>query len=464
MVTPNHASFRSPSESLFPDDRLIADKYRIDEKIAEGGMGVVYRARHLDLDQSVAIKVVRPDLAHSELVIARFLNEARAAARLRGLHVARVLDAGRLDDGLPYLVMEFLEGADLSALLTHEGPLQVSDAIDYVLQACQAVAEAHASGIIHRDLKPENLFLTAGADGAPVIKVLDFGISKQLSSGSRSLTNPSSGVGSPHYMAPEQMRSPESVDQRADIWSLGTVLYELLTGSPPFDGDTLPVICAQVLGQEPTPLGELRTDVSPELERVILKALEKDRELRYGSVAEFARALECVRGGSESAHAQSPASFVGDGPARLGLEPISRERGPSSGAPVCSVRIRPRSNSDATPAPRVRTIQIPGLRPSRAPLVATVVALAACAGFVSARWSELGTTATALSQRFDTVRAYVTDLSTVARQSSAVVAGAPRGAAAPAPSKLASDGGVPERKPAVKAATLRARDSNDGAN
>src|SRR6185436_15171214 len=139
MAALKNAWVRSPSERPLLGDGLIADKYRIDEQIAEGGMGVVYRATHLDLDQPVAIKVVRPDLAHNELVIARFLNEARAAARLRGLHVARVLDAGRLYDGLPYLVMEFLEGADLSAVLTREGPLPVGVAVDYVLQACQAV-------------------------------------------------------------------------------------------------------------------------------------------------------------------------------------------------------------------------------------------------------------------------------------------------------------------------------------
>ncbi len=270
---------------------MVAGKYRVSDLLAVGGMGMVFDGVHVDLDQRVAIKFVRPELRHNEEAVARFLNEARSAAKLRGQHVARVLDSGRLDNGIPYLVMEYLDGADLCTVLRRSGSLPVSTAVHYLLQTCEAIAEAHAEGIVHRDLKPENLFLIRAPDGSPVLKVLDFGISKQRSAEEKNYTDPTRGIGSPNYMSPEQMVAPETVDHRSDVWSLGAVLYELIAGRPPFDGQTLAAICVKVLREQPDSLSQLRPDVPPALEAVILRCLSKRREERFSTVAELAQAL-----------------------------------------------------------------------------------------------------------------------------------------------------------------------------
>ena len=227
---------------------VIGRKFRLEEQIAEGGMGIVYRGWHVVLDQPIAIKVVRPEYAHHPEAVARFLNEARAIARLRGVHFARVLDIGRIENGPPYMVLDYLEGRDLRALLETEGPLELERAVNYVLQACEAMAEAHAIGVIHRDLKPENFFLSelpqlSESRGNELLKVLDFGIAKRLAVEGRSYTLRGQGLGSPNFMAPEQISAPDKTDARADIWSLGVVLFELLTNQVPFAGETLPVTC-----------------------------------------------------------------------------------------------------------------------------------------------------------------------------------------------------------------------------
>ena len=230
---------------LFPGF-IVGNKYRIDGCLGEGGMGVVLSATHLELDAPVAIKVVREEYAGSDDIVERVLFEARAVARMRSSHVVRVLDVARLDSGCPYIVMEQLQGVDLGHALWDNGPFSVPQAIDYLLQACDGLAEAHGLGIVHRDLKPGNLFLATTPEGV-VLKVLDFGISKEVSSPLRSiarrprtsLTSAGDPVGSPYYMAPEQMRASPDIDARADIWSLGAILFELLTGQCPFEGDTM---------------------------------------------------------------------------------------------------------------------------------------------------------------------------------------------------------------------------------
>lgn len=255
-------------------------------------MGVVFEAQDEALQRKVALKVVRSDFATNREAVLRFLNEARAAATLKSEHVARVLDVGELDNGLPFMVMEHLEGADLAAVLQQAGTLPVHQAVDFVLQACEALAEAHKAAIIHRDLKPENLFVAKGPDGLAVIKVLDFGISKRLKGDVGNLTNPASNVGSPLYMSPEQMKSPSDVDARSDVWSIGAVLFQLLTGQSPYAGNSIPEICAKVLSQEPPLPRDLRPEIPEELELVVLRCLQKEPDDRFDSVAELATELE----------------------------------------------------------------------------------------------------------------------------------------------------------------------------
>lgn len=270
---------------------LIDEKYRVDRVLGAGGMGVVMAATHVDLDRLVAVKLIREELAEDDAVVERLMLEARAAAKINSNHVGKVLDVGKLENGVPYIVMEHLEGVDLCQMLESHGALPIMDSVDYVLQACEALAEAHLASIVHRDLKPENLFVTRLPDGAAHIKVLDFGISKQLGDSSRrQLTNPSSAVGSPQYMAPEQMQAAD-VDVRADVWALGAILYELISNRPAFEGSTLPEICVKVMGEQPIPLSQHAPHVPDALAAIITRCLEKDREKRFATVAELVEEL-----------------------------------------------------------------------------------------------------------------------------------------------------------------------------
>jgi eukaryotic-like serine/threonine-protein kinase len=272
---------------------IVASKYRIERIVARGGMGIVYAAHHLLLDQRVALKVmlVGQDALKVE-VIDRFVREAQAAARLHSEHVVRVMDVGALDNGAPFLVLEYLQGCDLEELLRLNGTLDPKELVDYILQALAALAQAHAADIIHRDIKPANIFLAVRPDGSNVIKVVDFGISKQPTSGARwrKLTGEAS-LGTPAYMSPEQLRSSQGVDARADIWSLGVVMYELLTGRIPFDGEGPGAAFAAILENDPDPIRAYRPDVSEELEEIIFRCLRRDREDRFADVGELARQL-----------------------------------------------------------------------------------------------------------------------------------------------------------------------------
>jgi eukaryotic-like serine/threonine-protein kinase len=274
---------------------VIAGKYLIERVLGQGGMGVVIAARHTLLDEPVAVKMLLPSIAESADSVERFVREARAASRIKSEHVVRVSDVGTLEDGTAFMVMELLEGSDLSQLLQQRGPLPVADAIDYVLQACEALADAHVMGIVHRDLKPGNLFLSHRRDGSPLVKVLDFGISKFAGGASAgapmSMTATSAVMGSPLYMSPEQMLSARDADMRSDIWAIGVILYELLAGRPPFHGTSLPEVCARVTQYDPPPLDTTRTDVPPEVAQVITKCLHKNRDRRFQNVGELALAL-----------------------------------------------------------------------------------------------------------------------------------------------------------------------------
>ena len=274
---------------------VLAGKFRIERVLGVGGMGMVVSAMHIHLDERVAIKFLLPEALANAEAVARFGREARAAVKIKSEHVARVIDVGALETGAPYMVMELLRGNDLSVVIRDQGALPVPVAVQYVLQACEALAEAHAIGIVHRDLKPANLFLTARADGSPCIKVLDFGISKVAStSGSGSdmgMTRTQSIMGSPLYMSPEQMASSRDVDQRADVWAIGCVLYELITGRVPFEAETMPQLCTLILHQEPPHPRRVRPEVPEGLAEAILRCLRKDRAQRYPNVAALAMDL-----------------------------------------------------------------------------------------------------------------------------------------------------------------------------
>ncbi|HWA74479.1 MAG TPA: serine/threonine-protein kinase [Polyangiaceae bacterium] len=277
---------------MSPGD-VLAGKYRVERVLGAGGMGVVVAALHLELEERVAVKFLLPEYADNENAAKRFLREARAAARIKSEYVARVIDVGRLETSAPYMVMEYLEGRDLSALVSG-GPLPIDDAVDYVIQACHAMAEAHAAGIVHRDLKPANLFLAQRSDGTRVIKVLDFGISKGAAGGDlpeASLTKTSTMMGSPYYMSPEQMRSARDVDHRTDIWSLGVILFELISGRTPFQGDSLPGLLTSIMTDTPPSLTGLRPDVPLALEQIVLRCLRKSRDDRIQDVGALTRAL-----------------------------------------------------------------------------------------------------------------------------------------------------------------------------
>lgn len=254
-------------------------------------MGYVVEARHITLDERVALKFLLPEYAKHPEATARFLREARAAVKIKSEHVARVSDVGTLENGAPYMVIEFLDGADLANTLEKKGVLAIDDAIDYILQASEAIAEAHSYGIVHRDLKPANLFLAKRPDGSPLVKVLDFGISKVVGAGDHALTKTSTAMGSALYMSPEQMLETRGVDHRTDIYSMGVALFELLAGRQPFYAEALPQLCAEVLTGTPRPMSAFRSDVPPALAAVIEHAYERDKNNRYQSISEFALAL-----------------------------------------------------------------------------------------------------------------------------------------------------------------------------
>ena len=278
---------------------IIGGKYLCERLLGAGGMGAVIGARHEQLGQQVAIKVLLPSALTDPLASERFLREARAAISFRSDHVARVIDFGTLDAGSPYLVMEHLEGSDLKDLISRKGPLPVASAIDYIMQACEALCEAHRRGIVHRDLKPANLFLSSRVDGTPHVKVLDFGISKTVSLAAAStgsgggITRTDAVFGTPAYMSPEQLRSSKLVDHRTDVWSLGASLFELLTGSLPFGSphDGIASMCAHILEDPPPALQTLRPEVPGGLNEIVQRCMAKNPADRYPNIASLAEAM-----------------------------------------------------------------------------------------------------------------------------------------------------------------------------
>jgi len=266
---------------------VLLGKYRIDEVIGTGGMGRVVRASHLYLQQSVAIKILLPQMAESPSTVARFLREAQATVRLKSEHIARVIDVGTMPDGIPFMVMEHLEGNDLNQILRHHGPQVPEIVCDLMLQACEGMAEAHAMGIVHRDIKPSNFYITRRPDGSMLLKILDFGISK-TPVGYEELTGTQTVIGTPSYMSPEQMKSGKQTDARSDIWSMGVVMYQLLHGRPPFSGESYAELVLKVGTEPPAPI-DLQLPAG--LGDVILRCLEKEQKNRLQNVGELARML-----------------------------------------------------------------------------------------------------------------------------------------------------------------------------
>jgi serine/threonine protein kinase len=272
---------------------MLNGKYRIERVLGVGGMGAVVAARHERLGESVAIKFLLPRALGQGRQAQRFLREARAASRIRSPHVARVFDVDLRADGAPFIVMEHLAGETLAARLRREGPLPIHHTVDHLLEACEAIAEAHSLGIIHRDLKPANLFLARGAGNIELLKVLDFGISKLVApdSSDADSTTGEGFVGSPPYMSPEQLTDPTRIDHRTDIWSLGVILYECLTGKAPFKAESVGQVLAAILQGRPPAVGVLRPGVPAELATTIERCLSRERDARPPDVASLAREL-----------------------------------------------------------------------------------------------------------------------------------------------------------------------------
>ncbi|WP_437950269.1 protein kinase [Sorangium sp. So ce296] len=337
---------------------VIADRYRVERLLGIGGMGAVVAARHLSLGELVAIKFMRAEHCGNAALLRRFQREARGMFRLKTEHVPRVYDLGALAPRagvalpVPYIVMEHLSGNDLRSIVERRGRLPVDEAAEYVRQACVALMEAHALGMVHRDLKPANLFLTYRTDGTPLVKVLDFGVAKftcaRPEEDGLEMTTARSVMGSRRYMAPEQMLTPKDVDLRADLWALGVVLYQLVSGALPFGAETLEQLVLVVSEQAPRPLRSACAELPEGFEEIVMGCLEKNRARRPASARELAAALSpfALRGPPDATlptavHRSQPTyTWLDEGPPTSAVRPPTTAIRPSE-APGSGVR-RPR--------------------------------------------------------------------------------------------------------------------------
>ena len=375
---------------------VLEGKYRVEQLLGEGGMGAVAKATHMLRRAPVAIKFMSPAVLALQGAVERFVNEGVAASQIDSDHVVKVFDVGRMPTGAPYLVMEYLDGCDLGQLLAREGGrLDQTRTVHFGLQILRALQTAHASGIIHRDMKPSNCFVI-NKDGEPdFVKLVDFGISKVRSDDaagrSANLTRTNSALGTPLYMSPEQARSPRDVDHRADLYSVGAILYELLTGRTPYISESgeYTEILFKIFTTEPEPLRSLRPEIDDGLAAIVHHALTRDPNQRFSSASEFAEALAPwadersaqviarVRGGRGRSMAPPSQSFTP--PQRVVTNPGARANTyPTAGDALRAPRVPTDVGVTRETPPQVGQ---PAPKASRAPLVLAFVAVVLlCAG------------------------------------------------------------------------------------
>jgi tRNA A-37 threonylcarbamoyl transferase component Bud32 len=271
---------------------VLQERYRIVRKLGEGGMGRVYEAEHILIKKRVAIKCLHSQFANNGEVIARFQREAQAASAIGNEHIVEVNDLGRFPDGSVFMALEFLDGRDLATDLEQSGALTVGRAMRIMAQVCEALAAAHEKGIVHRDLKPENIFLVRRKGNPDFVKIVDFGISKFKDSDARGMTATGAMIGTPHYMAPEQIEGRKDVDHRVDLYAMGVIMFEMLTGRMPFEASTLPKLVYEVCSVRPPSVGDFREDIPPELQAIVARLLEKEPALRFAQCEALGEALE----------------------------------------------------------------------------------------------------------------------------------------------------------------------------
>ncbi len=292
-----------PADSFIGE--VLAGRYKITRKIGEGGMGAVYEAEHQLIGKRVAVKVLLDKFAGDKDVVARLQHEARIASSIGHPSIVDVTDFGKTPDGRSYAIMEYLEGEALASLIAREAPLPPERVLPIVKQIANALGAAHRKGIVHRDVKPENVFLVRDGQGPERVKVVDFGISKLVKSGDpaqQRLTQTGIVLGTPLYMSPEQARGEEQLDHRVDVYALGVILYEALTGEVPFRGSNYLGVISQVLTLEPVPPRVLRPELSitEALERVVMRTLAKDRDVRYQTMAELEHDIDRLAAGDQN--------------------------------------------------------------------------------------------------------------------------------------------------------------------
>jgi serine/threonine-protein kinase len=277
---------------------LLLGRYRIVRKLGEGGMGAVYEGHHELIGKRIAIKCLHPQFVSNREVVERFYREANAATAVGNEHIIEVTDLGTFDDGAPFIVMEYLDGIEFAKLIQKEGALSIARLVHIVTQVCSALSAAHARGIVHRDMKPENIYLVRRGDDVDFVKVLDFGISKVRESNDAlgaGLTKTGAAMGTPYYMSPEQAQAARDLDHRADIYAVGVIMYEALTGHLPFDADSYPALLLKIMSERPAPLRVFRNDVPDSMEQIVLKAMARDRAERFQTIESLAAALHPFR-------------------------------------------------------------------------------------------------------------------------------------------------------------------------